>query len=258
MTQTSNGSIYVRYLPPGEKVGVKTPYLTVATYPFPGAYAAIKKVARQKGVKKIALAGGGLAEFSRGLAAKRPCGVPGRRLPGRGLRSDTRNGDRPRDHGSAGRVREAQVPTAGAAATAAKPSAVSPAELKSLAASLGHPLYWVGAKNGYTYEVTRTQRRSGLHAVPAARSARRREDAAPHRCDVSVHGRFRRDPGAGDTEGRSRRSSSTTAGARSSTRTNPSSIHLAYPASDYEIEVFDPSPARARRIVSSGQVRPTG
>ena len=39
---------------------------------------------------------------------------------------------------------------------------------------------------------------------------------------------------------------------------NPKSIHLAYPGADVEIEVFNPSPARARQIVSSGQITTVG
>ena len=35
-------------------------------------------------------------------------------------------------------------------------------------------------------------------------------------------------------------------------------IHVAYPGVPYQVEVFDPSPARARTIVSSGDVRAVG
>src|SRR5205809_2388971 len=42
LTRTSNGSIFVRYLPSGVKIGSKDPYLTVATYPFPGAFPALQ------------------------------------------------------------------------------------------------------------------------------------------------------------------------------------------------------------------------
>ena len=38
----------------------------------------------------------------------------------------------------------------------------------------------------------------------------------------------------------------------------PKSIHVAYPGVPYQVEVFDPSPARARAIVSSGQVKAVG
>ena len=34
----------------------------------------------------------------------------------------------------------------------------------------------------------------------------------------------------------------------------PRSVYLAYPGSDYEIEVFDPSLAHARQLVTSGQI----
>ena len=61
LTQTRNGKIYVRYLPDGIEVGADKPYLTVATYPFPGAYPAIKKKAAAKGAVTARLASGGLA-----------------------------------------------------------------------------------------------------------------------------------------------------------------------------------------------------
>ena len=48
LTQTGSGNIYVRYLPHGVDVATDKPYLTVATYPFPGAYPAIKKQAAAK------------------------------------------------------------------------------------------------------------------------------------------------------------------------------------------------------------------
>ena len=36
----------------------------------------------------------------------------------------------------------------------------------------------------------------------------------------------------------------------------PKSIHLAYPHSDFQVEVFAPSPARARRLVASQKIVP--
>jgi hypothetical protein len=58
-TRTSNGRIYVRYLPAGVNVGDKrSKFLIVVTYPFSGAYRALTAVADNRGDK---LAGGGLA-----------------------------------------------------------------------------------------------------------------------------------------------------------------------------------------------------
>lgn len=45
LTETPAGNIYVRYLPPGVEAGAPRPdYLTVGTYPFPNAYAALRKL----------------------------------------------------------------------------------------------------------------------------------------------------------------------------------------------------------------------
>jgi hypothetical protein len=37
---------------------------------------------------------------------------------------------------------------------------------------------------------------------------------------------------------------------------HPKNVYLAYPGSGWEIEVFDPSPSRARRLAVGGNVRP--
>ncbi len=46
LTQNPAGAVFIRYLPPGVAVGAKDAYLTVATYPFPQALAAIRRVAK--------------------------------------------------------------------------------------------------------------------------------------------------------------------------------------------------------------------
>ena len=46
LTRTTSANVYVRYLPPGVDAGApKGNYLIVATYPFPGAFDALKKAA---------------------------------------------------------------------------------------------------------------------------------------------------------------------------------------------------------------------
>jgi dipeptidyl aminopeptidase/acylaminoacyl peptidase len=59
LTRTANGNVYVRYLPPGVDAGAKgANYLVVGTYPFPGAFATLQKLAQGRGIN---LPGGGLA-----------------------------------------------------------------------------------------------------------------------------------------------------------------------------------------------------
>jgi hypothetical protein len=59
LTRTTDGKVYVRYLPAGVKVGDPgATFLIIATYPFPGALKALRDVAHGNGVK---LPGGGFA-----------------------------------------------------------------------------------------------------------------------------------------------------------------------------------------------------
>jgi hypothetical protein len=63
--KTSDGRVYVRYLPPGVKVGDPRPqFLTVGTYPLANAFAALKRIGRTPGHVTRALPGGGIAILS--------------------------------------------------------------------------------------------------------------------------------------------------------------------------------------------------
>lgn len=251
LTQTSNGSIYVRYLPPGEKVGAKKTYLTVGTYPFAGAYAAIQKITNRKGITPIKLAHGGLGE----VAAKSPTSVHAA-YPGVDYQVEVYD---PTPGTATGLVATGKLAAFGSLkpATPSKPSAASPAQLKSLAASLGHPIYWIGRKRGYTYELVRTSKGQVYIRY------------LPRGVGVGANGQyptvatypFR---GAFDAILKlARQQKATTLKLSNGGRAvidprNPKSIHLAYPGADVEIEVFNPSPARARQIVSSGQITTVG
>jgi hypothetical protein len=59
LTRLNDGRIYVRYLPPGVKVGDKrSKFMIIATYPFPGAFSALQRVSHGKAIK---IPGGGIA-----------------------------------------------------------------------------------------------------------------------------------------------------------------------------------------------------
>jgi hypothetical protein len=62
---TSDGRVYIRYLPAGVKVGDPRPqFLTVGTYPLPNGFAAVKRVGRAPGATTRKLPGGGIAVLS--------------------------------------------------------------------------------------------------------------------------------------------------------------------------------------------------
>jgi hypothetical protein len=65
LTRTTDGRVYVRYLPEGTEVGdPRSRFLTVGTYPRAGAFAELQRAAKAKGAVSLKLAKGGLAVFS--------------------------------------------------------------------------------------------------------------------------------------------------------------------------------------------------
>ena len=77
LTQTDAGAVFVRYLPSGVAPGVNRPHLTVATYPFPGAFAALRRTAAQNPTGTIRLSGGGLAVVDAGYPNSIHVAYPG-------------------------------------------------------------------------------------------------------------------------------------------------------------------------------------
>jgi hypothetical protein len=66
LTRTSDGRIYIRYLPKGVKVGDRrADFLIVGTYPVPNAYRAIQTAAKEQGATTFGIGGGGLAVLNR-------------------------------------------------------------------------------------------------------------------------------------------------------------------------------------------------
>jgi hypothetical protein len=65
LTSTANGRIFIRYLPPGAKVGNRqAEYTIVGTYPVPDALEVLKKLSKRIGEKSVSAPGGGLAVYS--------------------------------------------------------------------------------------------------------------------------------------------------------------------------------------------------
>jgi len=253
LTRTSGGSTYIRYLPPGARVGTKTLYLTVATYPFPGAFAALEQIAKQKGVTTFALAHGGLAETSENAKSVHAA------YPGVDYQVEVYDPTRGTAAGLAATNQLAAFGSLKAAAPRLSPSvtATSPNALKSLARSLGHPIYWVGTKKGYTYELTRgAQGQVTIRYLPPGTNI----GAVGAYLTVATYpfpGAF-----AAIRHVAKQRNEETIVlpkGGRAVIATNnPRDVHLAYPGSDYQIEVFDPSAGSARRMVTSGQLTTVG
>ena len=142
-----------------------------------------------------------------------------------------------------------------ASVTPVKPTAASIQDLRALAASSGHAIYWAGKQTGTTYELSEL---SGggifVRYLPAGVKA---GDPRPFPTVATypVHGAYAAvkkialRPGATSIK-------VSNGGIAVIDPAHPNSVYLAYPRADVEVEVFDPSAGRAHQLVGSGAIVP--
>jgi hypothetical protein len=245
LTELPNGSVYVRYLLPGTQVGTSTPLLTVGTYPVTGAFAAAQRSAGQSGSVRVPIPAGGIAFYSGSAPTNIYLAFPGVDYQIEVYDPLAAEAKRLVESG-----RISPVPSSQAA-----PAIVSTAGLQALARSIGHPLYWAGPRPGTAYELRRTT--DGLVYVrylPAGTKAGANL-AALTVGTYPVQGAF----AAGLQQ--AKRSGSvqvpvTGGGVAFYARSAPTSVYLAFPGLNVQVEVYDPSPAQARALVTSGKIVP--
>lgn len=141
---------------------------------------------------------------------------------------------------------------------AAVSSAASVAQLRDLPDRTGHAVYWAGPLEGHTYELTRpTDGNVYVRYLP------RGVAIGDRRPDYTTIGTY---PGPGALKGLRRLARQPGArtfqlagdGMAVYDRNRPSSVYLSFPGQDIQVEVYDPSPRKARRLARSGRVRPVG
>jgi len=143
--------------------------------------------------------------------------------------------------------------TSGPVAKAIAPIALTASGLRTLAQAVDQPIYWAGPKQGYKYELTRTTTgRVYVRYLPRGVKAGAPEskylivatypfpNALAALKAVADHGAIALAGGAIAVVDKA----------------YPKSVHLAYPGVQYQVEVYDPSPARARRVAASGGIQP--
>jgi hypothetical protein len=134
-------------------------------------------------------------------------------------------------------------------------AALSEQGLMTLARTLGGPVYWEGPQSGVKYEVTQTpdarifvrylpngvpvgtnQQYPFVATFPFGNALAATLAVANRAGSVKI-------PVSGN-------------GVAFYTRSSPTNVYLAFRGSNYQIEVFDPRPGRARRLVARGQIQP--
>jgi hypothetical protein len=242
LTRQTTGGILVRYLPSGAKVGTRDPHLTVATYPFPNAFAATQSLAKQKGMTSISIDGGGIAALEADNSNDVHLAYPG-------VDYQVEVFD-PTPGAATHLISHGQVFPVGAA-TAAAPSLGG---LRALAAQEGHPVYWLGSQPGTTIEVSQgTAGQVYLRYLPRGVEVGAK---LPYLTVAS----YPFSNAFAATEGLARQNPRglirlAGGGLAVVDRQHPTSIYVAFPGSDVQTEVYDPSAAVARNVVSSGQVQ---
>jgi hypothetical protein len=133
------------------------------------------------------------------------------------------------------------------------PVGLSAKGLRTLTASIPQPIYWAGPRPGYLYELTRTTTgkifvrylppgtqvgsKKATYLIVATYPFR---NALKALTDLRTQHQVKI-PGGGIAI---------------VDASHPQSVHLAYPGSNNQVEVYDPSPKRSLAIVKSGAVRP--
>ena len=145
--------------------------------------------------------------------------------------------------------------SAPAATSSIAPVGLRGSRLKAFVSqTLRQPVYWAGPSSGDAYEVQRTTNGSVYvrYLPPGARVA----DSRPLLlvATYSYPNALTRLEAAANGAGIHLRDG----GLALVDPARPTNIHIAFPGVAYEIEVFDPSPAVARRIAESGDIRPVG
>jgi hypothetical protein len=150
-----------------------------------------------------------------------------------------------------------KTPAQTVSVTPIKPVALSVSGLKTLTATLnqvhGQPIYWAGAKAGFLYELRRTTNGNVyIRYLPRNVNA---GAPAPRYLTVATYP-FTDAYGALQKVAGSNAVNIPGGGIAFVDAKDPKSIHLAYPNINYQVEVYDPSPAKALSVASSGLVRP--
>ena len=254
LTEASDGRVWIRYLPVSEKIGEqKTPFLTIGTYPLTDAYAATEAIAKKKGSVQIAAPTGAVAFYaiehptnvyvafkgsSYQIEVFDPSAAVARRLV------------------SSGQIN--LIPGSRASVASQKFTgsvSATPAALDQLASKVKHAIYWRGPQDNVTYELTQTA--DGRIYVRYLPSTAKLGSVKPYPTVATypLANAFTITQQAAKSANAVRIKVGS-GGVAFYDKSSPTSVHLAFPGQNYQVEVFDPSAARAHQVVASGQIRP--
>lgn len=145
--------------------------------------------------------------------------------------------------------------TVGPVAKPTGPVALSASGLRTIAGAVQQPIYWAGPKSGYKYEFTRTATgKVFIRYLPPGVKA----GAPGSNYLIVATYPFANAMASLQAGAKGREISLAGGGIALVDKAYPKSVHVAFPGVGYQIEVYDPSPARAREAATSGDIQPSG
>jgi hypothetical protein len=251
VSRPDNGRILVGYLASGLKVGDRTPHLTVGTYPITDAYSVTRRAASQPGTVKIDVGGGAIAFYNKAYPNSAFVSYPGSSYQIEVFDPTAGGAKKLIENGKVKPVPGSPAETTGAVA-------VTPSQLAKRAATEHQPIYWAGPAPKGTLELSKTSQRWFLlrYLPPGAEIGTGKGyltiGTYPITDAYGAVQRLAQEKGA--------RTYNLKDGALAVSNPNhfPYSVFVAYPGSNYQVEVFDPVLARARKVVTSGRITAVG
>jgi hypothetical protein len=252
LTKTSDDRVFIRYLPSGVAVGTDKPYLTIGTYPIQNAFGATKKVSRQDDSVRIPIGNGDIAFYTQNSPTNVYFAYRGSDYQ---VEVYSPSASQAQQLVASGRVRPVPPGRAGTPGSSGA-ARVSPSQLTALAASLEHAVYWAGPEPEVAYELTRTSGGSVyVRYLPRGVRIGTKKPyltigTYPVANAFSVTGALSRKPGAVRIAIEN--------GVAFYDDARPTNVYFAYRGADLQVEVYDPSAARAQDLVASNRIVPVG
>lgn len=244
LQQVSSGSVYVRYLPEGAEAGDAGTHLTVGTYAFPDAFEATQTLADAEGSIAVSVGSGGVAFVKGANATSVYAAFPD---------SDYQIEVFDPTPGAAQALVEQGLLTRVAAQATASARKVTPAQLRAFAADAGQPVYWAGAKPGATLELSDSgDGRIYVRYLPDG-VAVGDPGAYPTVATYALADAFNQTKAIADQpavdlielDG---------GGVAAFAAGDVTNGYVAFPGEDFQVEVFDPVPGAARKLVEAGTI----
>jgi hypothetical protein len=249
LTKTATG-FFVRYLPAGVNAGDPRPFLTVGTYPLKNAYNVMKATPKRADSVAFDVPGGGIAILNETRPTSVYVAYPKSNYQ---IELYDPNPATARQLAMSGTVQTVLGTPPVPVSQARGPVAATPDDLRTLAASLGHPVYWAGPRPNTTLELTQTTSgRTYVRYLPAgvavgAKQAYLTIATYPLANAFAVTRRASKGSGAVTIKLPNN-------GIAVYAKGHGRNVHLAFQGAEAQVEVYDPSPSVPPKLVASGQV----